>query len=168
MLIPVYDFVNFETNLSFLIQLFFCITKKSGQKLSEKQKELLRWNKNHFLSLLKSFQLPESLSDLRVGLQACFDDLILVKIFFTFLHRGGNKYVACCSFPLSWTRDDKRFFWSQNKLFYHYFLIYIWECVSHFSLIIHFYTPWKRQKAFSKRLFRGYRNGALDRNGSIY
>ena len=51
---PVCDVINFESNLSFLIKLFFYKTNKSGQK-SHKQKELRTWNKKNFPSFLNCF-----------------------------------------------------------------------------------------------------------------
>ena len=58
-------------NLIFLIKLllsFFCyMTKKSRQKLKNLENEK-RWNKKHFSSFLKGFQLPKIVSDLRVHL----------------------------------------------------------------------------------------------------
>ena len=64
---PGCDVINFKTNLTFLIKPFSCMTKRSRQKLriSWKRKELLRWNKKHFLLFLSDFQLPKNLSDIR-------------------------------------------------------------------------------------------------------
>ena len=65
---PGWDVINFEINLIFLIKQFFYMTKKSRQKVKylEKEKKLLRWNKNYFSSILKDFQLPKIVSDLQV------------------------------------------------------------------------------------------------------
>ena len=41
---------------------------KPKTSISWERKELLKWNKNHFSSLLKGFQLPKIVSDLRVRL----------------------------------------------------------------------------------------------------
>ena len=41
---------------------------KPKTSISWERKELLRWNKNHFPSLLKGFQLPKVVSDMRVRL----------------------------------------------------------------------------------------------------
>ena len=49
---PVYYVMNFETYLRFLVKVFSYMTKNSEQNFSEKQRELLRWNKKHFLSFL--------------------------------------------------------------------------------------------------------------------
>ena len=48
---------NFEINFMFLIKLFFLHGQKVKTKIemSREQKELLRWNKNHFSNLLKGF-----------------------------------------------------------------------------------------------------------------
>ena len=64
---PGYDVINFKTNLTFLIKPFLYMTKRSRKKLkiSWKRKELLRWNKKHFLLFLSDFQLPKILSDIR-------------------------------------------------------------------------------------------------------
>ena len=56
------DVINFEINVSFLIKWFFCMTK------IQEPKELLRWNKNHFASLLNSSQLLKIVSDMRLSL----------------------------------------------------------------------------------------------------
>ena len=48
---PVYDAINCEINLVFLIKLFSYVTKKSGQKFKYLKKE--KWNKKHFSSFLK-------------------------------------------------------------------------------------------------------------------
>ena len=61
---PVCDIINIEISDDFLINPFLCMTKKSDQE----QKELLTWNKNHFLSFWKRFQESESVSDPRVSL----------------------------------------------------------------------------------------------------
>ena len=68
---PGWDVINFEINLIFLIKQFFYMTKKSRQKVKylEKEKKLLRWNKNYFSSILKDFQLPKIVSDLQVCLE---------------------------------------------------------------------------------------------------
>ena len=63
------DIINFEVSLTFLIKLFSYLNKTSRQRFktkSWKQKEFLGWNKKHFSSLLKDFQLPKNVSDLRV------------------------------------------------------------------------------------------------------
>ena len=64
---PVFDFINFEINLNFLINPFSYMTKMSEQKFKHLQKKLFRWNK-HFSSFWRRFQLPEIVSDLRVHL----------------------------------------------------------------------------------------------------
>ena len=56
---PGSDVINFEINLIFLIKSFFDMAKTSRQKF-------LRWNKKQFSSFLKSFPLPNIVSDLRV------------------------------------------------------------------------------------------------------
>ena len=64
---PGCDVINFEINLVLLIKPF-CYTTwkvKTRSKISWERKELLRWNKKHFSSLLKGFQLPKVVSDLR-------------------------------------------------------------------------------------------------------
>ena len=50
--------MNFEVNLMFLIKLFFLHNQKVMTKIeiSWERKELLRWNKKHFSSILKGFQ----------------------------------------------------------------------------------------------------------------
>ena len=68
--------VQFMTSwiyLSFVIRPFFYITKKSGKKFKkfQEQKELLTWNKKHFLSFLKSFQLSEFISHPKMSLTSC-------------------------------------------------------------------------------------------------
>ena len=64
---PDCDVINFKTNLTFLIKPFLYMTKNARQKLkiSWERKELLRWNKKHFLLFLSNFQLPKILSDIR-------------------------------------------------------------------------------------------------------
>ena len=58
--LPVWDVINFEINLIFLIKPFCYKTKKSRKNLiSWERKELLRWNKKHFSSILKGFQLSK-------------------------------------------------------------------------------------------------------------
>ena len=50
---PVYDVINFEVKLSFLIKSFFYMTKKSVQKFEYlKNENLLRWDKKPFSSFL--------------------------------------------------------------------------------------------------------------------
>ena len=58
---PDCDVINFKSNLTFLIKPFLYMTKKARQKLkiSWERKELLRWNKKHFLLFLSDFQLPK-------------------------------------------------------------------------------------------------------------
>ena len=41
----------------------------SDKRRTKKQKEFLRWNKKHFSSFLKGFQLPKIVSDLRPPLK---------------------------------------------------------------------------------------------------
>ena len=67
---PGCDAIKFETNVIFLIKPFRCMTKKSRQKSKylENEEEFLRWNKKHFSSFLKRFQLPKFVSDLRLRL----------------------------------------------------------------------------------------------------
>ena len=63
------DVINFGIYLSFLIQIIFYDQKFRTQILiSQKQKELIRWNKTHFSSFLKEFQLPEIVSQQWVSL----------------------------------------------------------------------------------------------------
>ena len=52
------EVMNFEINLIFLIKPFFLHKQKivTKTKISWERKELLRWNKKHFSSLLKGFQ----------------------------------------------------------------------------------------------------------------
>ena len=61
------DVIDFEINLIFLIKLFSYMTKKSRQKFKCLENEK-RWNKKHFSSFLKGFQMPEIVLDLRVCL----------------------------------------------------------------------------------------------------
>ena len=63
---PGCNVISFEINLIFLIQLFFYITKNSKQKgkYLEKKKELLKWNKKHFSSVLKGFQWSKVYRDI--------------------------------------------------------------------------------------------------------
>ena len=62
--------MDFEINLNFLIEPFLLHDQKVMTKvqISWEQKELLRWNKKHFLLFLKGFQLSKVASDLRVRL----------------------------------------------------------------------------------------------------
>ena len=55
---PGCDVMNSEVNLIFLIKSFFLYNQKVVTKaqISWEWKELLRWNKNHFSSILKCFQ----------------------------------------------------------------------------------------------------------------
>ena len=68
--IQVCDIINFVVNLIFLIKLFFYLTKTLSQKFHylEKEKELLKINKNNFSSFLRTFWLPNIVSDFRVRL----------------------------------------------------------------------------------------------------
>ena len=66
---PSCEVINFEMNLIFLIKLFLYIPKIQNKNLNtEEWKELLRWNKKHFSSFLKGFQLPKLASAVRVSL----------------------------------------------------------------------------------------------------
>ena len=57
------DVKNSEINLIFLIKPFFYVIKKSRQKLKYLENEKsLRWNKKHFSSFLKGFQLGKIVS----------------------------------------------------------------------------------------------------------
>ena len=62
--------MDFEINHIFLIKMFFLHDKKVMTKtqISWEWKELLRWNKKHFSSFLKGFQLSRIASDVRVCL----------------------------------------------------------------------------------------------------
>ena len=81
---PGCDVVNFEVNFIFLIKPFFCMTKKSRKKYLE-NKQLLRWNKTHYSSFLKVFQLPKSFISESVPLRKnccnCFFILLWCKTF---------------------------------------------------------------------------------------
>ena len=57
--------INFQINIILLIKSFLYITEKVNTKnsLSSEQKELLKWNKKHFSSFLKGFQLSKIVSD---------------------------------------------------------------------------------------------------------
>ena len=60
----------FKINHSFLIEPIFYITKKLRQSvIISRMKSFLTWNKKHFSSFLKDFQLSEIASDPRVNLQ---------------------------------------------------------------------------------------------------
>ena len=52
---PVYDVINFETGLTFLIKPFSNMTKKLGEK-------------SKYPNNIKGFKLPQTVSDLVVGL----------------------------------------------------------------------------------------------------
>ena len=58
---PCCDVMDFEINLIFLIEPFFLHEQKDMKKnwISWERKELLRWNKKHFSSFLKGFQLSK-------------------------------------------------------------------------------------------------------------
>ena len=62
--------MDFETNLIFLIEPVFLHDQKIMTKtyISWEWKELLRWNKKHFSSFLKGFQLSKIVLDLGVPL----------------------------------------------------------------------------------------------------
>ena len=62
--------MDFETNLIFLIEPVFLHDPKIMTKtyISWEWKELLKWNKKHFSSFLKGFQLSKIVSDLGVPL----------------------------------------------------------------------------------------------------
>ena len=64
------DVMDFEINLIFLIESFFLHDQKVMTKIliSWEWKELLKWDKKHFLSILKGFQLLKIVSHLRVRL----------------------------------------------------------------------------------------------------
>ena len=55
---PCCDIMIFEVNVIFLIKPFFLHNRRVVKKteISCERKELLRWNKNHFLLFLKGFQ----------------------------------------------------------------------------------------------------------------
>ena len=65
---PGCDVMDFEISLTLLIEQFFLHDQKVMTKtwISWERKELLRWNKKHFSSFLKGFQLSKIVSDLRV------------------------------------------------------------------------------------------------------
>ena len=67
---PGCDAINFEINLIFLIKPFFIHGYKVMTKIliSWEWIELLWWNKKHFSSFLRGFQMPKIVSDLRVCL----------------------------------------------------------------------------------------------------
>ena len=65
---PVCDVINFEINHNFLTVFVRNQTFKTKMKISQEQKELLTWNKKHFSSFLKGFQLLEIVWDPRVSL----------------------------------------------------------------------------------------------------
>ena len=54
---PVWDVINFEICLNFLIEPFSYKTKKvrTNMQVSQERREHLRWNKKHYLSFLKNF-----------------------------------------------------------------------------------------------------------------
>ena len=85
---PGCDFVKFEINLIiFPIKPFCYMTKKSRQKLKYlEKKELLTWNKKHFASVIKGFQLPKMISDLKVRLW------VLTCIHYYFMERCSFLY----------------------------------------------------------------------------
>ena len=69
------DVINFEICVKFLVKPFSYMTENWNNwnlstkiEISQEQKELTSWNKKHFLSFLKDFQLPEIVSDLRMCL----------------------------------------------------------------------------------------------------
>ena len=66
--LPGCDVINFEINLIMLIKLFLYMTKKSGQKFKYLENEKSFYNKKHFSSFLKGFQVAKIASDLRVRL----------------------------------------------------------------------------------------------------
>ena len=57
----VYDVMHFRISLFFLIKPFFYMIKSQ-----DKNRNILRWNRNDFSSFLKGFQLPKIVSDLRL------------------------------------------------------------------------------------------------------
>ena len=68
--------LKFFENYSFLIKLFFNITKRSQKKnVSQEGKLLLTWNKKHFLLFSKGFQLSETVPEPRVDLYSEFSYL---------------------------------------------------------------------------------------------
>ena len=62
--------MDFEINFIFLIEPFFLHDQKVMIKtyILRTKRAFLRWNKKHFLSILKGFQLLKIVSDLRVRL----------------------------------------------------------------------------------------------------
>ena len=67
---PGCDVMDFEINLFFLIEPFFLHDQKVMTKtlISQERKEPLGWNKKHFSSFLKGFQLSKIVPDLRLRL----------------------------------------------------------------------------------------------------
>ena len=65
--LPCCDVINFEINHIFLIKVFFCMTETSRQKTKNlKNEKSFQGGKKYFTSFLKDFQLPKTVSDLRV------------------------------------------------------------------------------------------------------
>ena len=65
---PDYDVINFKIKLNYFTKSFSYMTKRSGPKC--KYLENKKWNKMHFSSFLKGFQLSNSFLDLRVDLKS--------------------------------------------------------------------------------------------------
>ena len=67
--------MDFEINIIFLIEPFFLHNQNVMTKtqVSWEQRELLRWNKKHFGSFLKGFQLSKIVSDLRLPFENCIN-----------------------------------------------------------------------------------------------
>ena len=63
---PPCDAISLESKLSFHIKPFFYQNVKTKMWISQERKELLTWNKKHFSSILKSFQLSKIATDPRV------------------------------------------------------------------------------------------------------
>ena len=70
-----FNVTKFEIKLIFLNKPFCYMTNNS------KQKELLRWNRNHFSSFVNGFQLPNIVSDQRVCLRGKNIDFIFYANF---------------------------------------------------------------------------------------
>ena len=69
--LPSCDVINYEITLCLWSSRFSARPKSRDKNISIlRTKRALRWNKKHFSSLLKNFQLPKIVSDLRVSLNS--------------------------------------------------------------------------------------------------
>ena len=98
--------------------------------------------------------------------QKCFfSPFILLETKFTKL-----KWLTCNTYGIHWYVSRFYVLLRYNKLKWQYYIcnglgVRRIICLTHFTPMLHFYVPWKRQKTMFSDVFRRYRNVTLDWNG---